>query len=99
MTLKPESRWSATLIQLTTLVAVVFGGGWYARDMKGDMTEVKGEVAGLRHDLAAVQKKMDTQYITWPVAKLYASETRRANAALPLFLPDIEDYQKANRAN
>jgi len=85
MSLKPESRWSATLIQLTTLVVVVFGGGWFTREVKADMDAVKAEIS-------AINRKLDTQYVTWNQARLIAGDVRIMNPGFSV--PNLNDYRE-----
>lgn len=103
MTLKPETVFKSTLAKVIYAAAAIFGAGWWLNEQKNsivnEVASAKSATVALEAKINSVEKKLDNQFVTWPIARLYASETRRANAQLPLFLPDLDDYQKANKPN
>lgn len=108
MSITPNTIFKSTLAKIaSSCVAVFLAGMW----VNARVNSIVAEIASVRAAtvaldakidevdtrVQAVNKKLDTQFVTWPIARLYASETRRANLQLPLFLPDVDEYQKANR--
>lgn len=96
---RPESRVSSTLIQLTTLVTVVFGGGWFARGVQSEMKDMRTEVSATKAEVVAVNAKLDREFVTWTQARIYAADFRAANTKIDVFVPDISQYKDLNRTN
>lgn len=83
MTLKPESKWSATINQLfgaiVALVVVAFGAGVYW---------IKTESR-----LAAIETALTKEVVTWHQAKLYAAKLDGANRHINLVVPEPNTVQ------
>jgi predicted permease len=78
MSLKPESRWSATINQLfgaiIALILVAFGAGvyWYKNETR----------------LATIETALTKEVVTWHEAKLYAAKLDGANRGIGLVVPE-----------
>lgn len=83
MTLKPESRWSATINQvfggIIALILVAFGAGvyWYKNESR----------------LAIIETALTEKVVTWDQAKLYAAKLDGANRHIDLIVPEPNSVQ------
>ena len=81
--LKPETRWSATLVQTGSVIACLLGVGWY----------IRGEVEGIRQSQARVEAFIKEQAITQEQAERYAAAFRWENRHVDLSVPLVRDYR------
>ena len=83
MSLKPESKWSATINQLfgaiIALIAVAFLAGmyWYKNESR----------------LASIESALNKEVVTWHQAKLYAAKLDGANRGIGLVVPEPNTVQ------
>jgi hypothetical protein len=83
MSLKPESKWSATINQLfgaiVALIVVAFGAGVYWRETE--------------NRLARIETVLTNEVVTWNQAKLYAAKLDGANRHINLVVPEPNTVQ------
>lgn len=99
MTLRPETKWSATLVQTVAVVGTLVVAGWYVRgtyeamirgqaDIQAQQVEIKTQLVGMQDAINA----LDARYITLDQADRYASAFRWENRSLSISVPDPRNY-------
>ncbi len=78
MSLSANSKWTGTLIQLCTFIAIVFGGGWWAKTISSKLDQI--------HEAQA-------NFVTQTQAERYVAEIRWRNAGKELYIPDPRDFK------
>jgi hypothetical protein len=88
--LRPESRWSSTLVQTVSVIATVAVSAWYVR---GTYEEVIREQAQFGRELKQLRSDLDTRYVTQDQAERYASNFRWINRAVSIEVPEPSKFK------
>lgn len=81
--LKPETRWSATLVQTCSVLACLCGTAWY----------IRGEVESIRQSQARIEAFIREQAVTQDQAERYAAAFRWENRNTEVVVPPVRDYR------
>lgn len=81
--LKPETRWSATLVQTCSVIGCLFFSAWY----------IRGEVEAIRQSQARVETFIREQAVTQEQAERYAAAFRWENRNLEIIVPSVREYR------
>lgn len=88
--LKPETRWSATLIQTCAFVGCIGSATWVLR---GELEAFRVELAAIRDNQARVELFLRNEVVTQRQADRFAASFRWENRALNLSVPDPANYR------
>lgn len=90
MSLKPESRWSATLIQTVSVLSAVAVAVWVLR---GELEAMRSESSKINDRLVSIETFMKSEAVTQSQAERYAAAFRWENRSLDLTVPEPKRYQ------
>lgn len=89
MTIKPESRWVATLAQTFAIITSVVVATWLVR---GSYEQVIAEQRAVRTEIDALKRTLEREVVTAAQAERYASDFRWENRDKGIFVPDVKFY-------
>ena len=88
--LKPETRWSATLVQTCSVIGAVTIAVWFIR---GEFEAIRSDMKANRDTLARMEEFMRSEVVTQTQAERYAAAFQWENRSLPLIVPEVKSYR------